>query len=170
MDTDQASHEIAGSYTVTFKVALADYPSVTYTETFTVTIGACVITALNTNNDQTGELKDSTQTYNVASGQTNIGYDAFTFAPSVCTNYAVTYTANVNNAGSLDSLPAWIVLNTASGQIEVDTSTETHDGTYTIRLTGTMDDASTTSAFIEFTLVVVGCPSAVVTLGTGLET
>ena len=133
-------------------------------ETFTVTIGVCDITGINLDTTLAG----TTKTYNVAQGQANYAYTPFTFNPAVCTNYGITYTAQWNDATVLKTLPAFIVYNQASSRFEVNTSTETDDGTYVIRLTGDMDDPQTETAFIEFTIVVVGCPSTVVSAGSGV--
>ena len=140
--TDTVTHGPV-TYTVTFKIALADYSSVVLTETFTVTIGVCDITGINL--DTT--LADTTKTYNVAPGQANYAYTPFTFAPAVCTNYGITYTAKWNDATVLKNLPSFIVYNQASSRFEVNTSTETDDGTYKVRLTGDMDDPETESTF-----------------------
>ena len=70
--------------------------------------------------------------------------------------------------GAAEPLPQWIVHDGAKA-IAVSTSDVKVEGTYTIRVTSTLDDTAATAAYTEFLLVVDdGCEADVVSLVTGI--
>jgi hypothetical protein len=70
---------------------------------------------------------------------------------SSCTSYTFTYTST-QNSGS--ALPSFLTFSATSKTYTVYTTDTTKIGTYTIKLLGTLNDASATSAYITWKLVI----------------
>jgi len=65
-----------------------------------------------------------------------------------------TYVAQLNT-GSLVGLPAFITYNTLLDRLEIVSNVHADNGSYLVRITGSLSDGSET--FVEVTINVVGC-------------
>lgn len=133
-----------GTHTITLVFKLDEYATShgrTINETFSVTIGACVVTSFDTT-----AITESD--YTVNTGDKDIAFVGFTQTPGC--EYTVTYTAFDTTATEF-SLDGSQFITLEESKFVVNTSDPDDVDTYEIKLVGTLNDAAVTSSEVSFT-------------------
>ena len=134
---------------------MSEYPDVSaFLTTFSVTIDPCVATYT--------ESFVEDQFYGLGDAPLDIEFYDFTQTPEC--GYDQTFVIEINNNGVIESLPDWFTFSGLS-PVRVFTENPSDVGAYTVRITGTLNDDSLTTTFLEFQLTVAdSCGSVLANL------
>lgn len=132
-----------GSYTVTLLITLDNYPSITSTEQFVLTIDACQVSAF-------GITSVAAQTYTVYTPSIDFSWTDFDASPCP---YTLDYSYSLKNTitGTTVAIPGPTML-TQSNSDKTFTvySTDTSDvGTYELTITGTTPSGTMSPSFSQ---------------------